>query len=112
MAVVVAANLAIGWSWGYRTIGPYLGFWLLAGLTFVTARVVTDRVFRPTGTLNFAVSSGIVAFAIVVLCGLLLGVAPRLTLASYLLGQTTLLVAATLLPRDPAGEVRTALRYE
>ena len=105
MAVVVAANLAIGWSWGYRTIGPYLGFWLLAGLTFVTARVVTDRVFRPTGTLNFAVSSGIVAFAIVVLCGLLLGVAPRLTLASYLLGQTTLLVAATLLPRDPASPI-------
>jgi hypothetical protein len=98
MAVAATGNVAVGWSWGYRTAGAYVAFWALSGLTILAARNVALRVYQPPSRLELAISLSIVAFAIVVSVGLLLGFSGRLSLASYLILTSAVWAASLFLP--------------
>jgi hypothetical protein len=73
-----------------------VAFWLLAGLTAFTAVNLNRRVFQPTTSLDSAVFLGVIVFAIIVACGLLLGLVGGLTLTKYLGAFAGLFVASVL----------------
>jgi hypothetical protein len=101
LVIAATANVAVGWSWGYRSAGAYAAFWALAGLTVLAARNVALRVYRPPGRLELAISLSMIAFAIVVSVGLLLGFSGWLSLASYLILTSALWAASLFLPASP-----------
>src|SRR5579864_7239984 len=96
--VVCAANLVLGWRWGYHALGAYLGFWCLAFLVLTTSWNVVSRLFRSASRAEAAVRVAVVAFAIIVLCGLALGSLGQLTVRGYFVAEAALWCASWLLP--------------
>jgi hypothetical protein len=101
LAVAAAANLVLGWRSGYHALGAYLAFWCLASIVLTTSWNVVSRLFRSASRAEAGVRIAVVAFAIVVFCGLVLGALGQLTIRGYFAAESALLCASWLLP---AGE--------
>jgi hypothetical protein len=93
-AVLCTTNAALGWYLGYHAVGAYVGFWLLAALAVLTASNVTQRVFPPAGLADTVIRIGVLSFATIVLCGLVLGSLGRLALTPYVVLEAALLGAS------------------
>src|SRR5579862_4637886 len=98
IGILCVTNVAIGWTDGYRAIAGYLAFWVLAALALLTARRIVRHVWRgdddpATGVIRIAV----IALALIVGCGLLLGAARLLTLQAYVIAEALLFAASRLI---------------
>lgn len=77
--VVIAAsalaltNLGFGWYSGYRSFTAYLAFWLIGSFVIAASVRLARGVFGASGAADTTIRSAIVAFALIVLCGLTLG---------------------------------------
>src|SRR5437667_2513228 len=100
--VLCTSNVILGKMLGYESPAAYLAFWLLAAVLAVAAWNVAVRAFAPTGLADGCVRCGVVMFAVVVLCGLVLGVLGQITIGGYLVAQCACLGASFLLPPRPA----------
>lgn len=92
-------NVAVGWLLGYHAAAAYLECWLLGGLAVATAWTITSRSFPAGGFPDACVRAGVAAFAVVVLCALVLGALGRLTFGAFAVAQSACLAGAPLLPR-------------
>src|SRR5476649_1905900 len=70
---VSLALLPLGWHLGYHSAGAYLAFWTLNAAALWSALLIVQRVFPWRGPTDALIRTAIVAFAVAVLCGLLLG---------------------------------------
>ena len=95
-AVLCATNIAFGWLLGYRTPGVYVAFWALAALLVWTASLASSA-FAPVSTIDAWIRTGVLAFAVVVLCALALGAARALTLGAFFAAEVACLGAALTL---------------
>jgi hypothetical protein len=81
LACSVAA--ALGWSGGYHSITPYVTFWL-TGILVGMSSVRFERLAFPSGIrTDRIIRTVVIAFALIVLCGLLLGSAGWIGRAPY-----------------------------
>jgi len=97
--VILGITLVLcGWLQGYRDTAAYATFALLVGLAVVTAKTIDSRLFAADGPSIVRVA--VMAFAIVVVTGLVLGAAGRLTRTFVAVFQLTL-AAVSLLFRRP-----------
>jgi 4-amino-4-deoxy-L-arabinose transferase-like glycosyltransferase len=94
VAVLCATNLVIGWSLDYRSAGAHAVFWAFAALTAVPAWTLARILLDPAGTLDLAIASSVLAFALIVVCGLTLGALGWLTLGAYAALQAALAALA------------------
>src|SRR5947208_777172 len=110
IGVLGTANLAVGFAAGYRTLSVYLSFWFLAALALLTARRVVRHVW-PAHTANRAIRTAVVAFAVIVGCGLGLGAARLLTVAGFAIAEAILFAASYVwlrdAPEDPSDRDRS-----
>src|SRR6202171_2742626 len=97
VAVLGTINAALGWYLGYQTVGVYVGFWLLAALAVLTASNVAHRAFPPADPADTLIRITVLSFAIIVLCGLVLGSSGRLALMPYLVLEAALLGSSMFL---------------
>ena len=81
--VVLPAAIALGWPLGYRSVREYLTFALLAASVALTAWHITRHFFAWHGVADAFVRISVVAFAIIVLGGLVLGGLGDLTLTLF-----------------------------
>ena len=95
------SNLLIGWYLGYRSIESFLAFWLLGALAGAAAWNFAVHGSAPGDSAGRAVRAGVIAFAIVVACGLVLGAAGRLTTLGYIVLETVLF-GTSLVARRPS----------
>src|SRR5712692_1676339 len=96
-AVLCTINAALGWYLGYQTVGVYAGFWLLAALAVLTASTVAYRAYPPAGLADTLIRITVISFAVIVLCGLVLGSSGRLALTPYLVLEAALLGSSMFL---------------
>src|SRR6266851_5503103 len=96
-ALLCTINAALGWYLGYQAVGAYVGFWLLAALAVMTASSVTHRAFPPAGQADTIIRITVLSFAVVVLCGLVLGGSGLLALTPYLVLEAALLGSSMFL---------------
>ena len=94
------ASLAVGWWLGFRAPAGYAVFWTLAGCAAATAIRIVGRVFPWRGLADAALRCAVVAFAIVVVTGLLLGAGGLVGPLAYVLAAAGSL-AATAIVRSP-----------
>ena len=98
------ALIPFGWHAGYHAAGAYLFFWALIATTLLTSLTIAARWFPWTGAVDAAIRIGVLAFAVIVTCGLLLGSRGLLMPGGYvaLLGLFTVLtLASSGTPRWP-----------
>jgi len=95
--VLCLANLLVGWYLGFRSIGTYLLFWMFVALVIAIARRVTGRLFPVTDRVSMVIRTGVISFALIVACGLILGSVRLLTPAWYVVSLGTLLGASLFL---------------
>jgi hypothetical protein len=95
--VVLSSIIALGWPLGYRSIGGYLAFALLAASVALTAYSITRHVFPWHGMPDAVVRIGVGAFAIIVFGGLVLGGVGHLTLPMFCVLAVALLAASSSL---------------
>ena len=105
IAVFCTTNVLLGWFAGYHSIRSYLTFWLLSAFALITARNIVVRMWPRESSGDTVLRIAIASLAIVVFCGLLLGGFGQITVAGYLVAQTTLLVGSMLLPPHQAASV-------
>lgn len=104
-SVLALTHLGLGWYLGYRSFPAYLACWLLCGVVlFVSVRLARGA-FGSTDLTDTIVRSGILAFAMIVLSGLVLGsvglvgTLPYLVLALAGLGACLALTAPSRSPK-------------
>jgi hypothetical protein len=73
VTLLCVSLLPLGWHLGYQSIGAYIVFWLFSASVGVTATVVARRTFPWHGLVDAVIRTAIIALAIVVLTGLILG---------------------------------------
>src|SRR5262245_25178075 len=101
IAALAIANVTFGWRLGYHAVASYFAFWALCGLLAWTAWNVASRASVVTTPLDGWIRGSLVALAIVVVIGLVLGGLGLVTLGAYLAVHTLLLGASLLLPKRP-----------
>jgi hypothetical protein len=79
VSLLCVSVLPLGWHFGYQSIGAYIVFWLFSASVGVTATIVVRRSFAWHGLADAVVRTAIIALAIVVLTGLVLGSLGHLT---------------------------------
>ena len=94
-------SLALGWPLGFRDPVAYALFWTLCAAVAGAAIRIVRRVFPWRGVADAALRVAVVAFALVVAAGLLLGTAGLVGPIGYL-AAAALGVAATVRLRAPA----------
>lgn len=94
IAVACVTNVALGWSNGYHAIGAYLTFWVLAALPVITASNIVRHRSGSIDATEDTVRIAVVSLAIVVGCGLLLGVLRVLTVGAYCCVEGALLAVS------------------
>jgi 4-amino-4-deoxy-L-arabinose transferase-like glycosyltransferase len=82
LACTVAA--ALGWSQGYHSITSYVTFWLTGILVGLSAVRIERLGFRSATRTDRIIRTVVIGFALIVLCGLLLGSAGWIGRAAYL----------------------------
>ena len=82
LACSVAA--ALGWSQGYHSLTSYVAFWLTGILVGLSSVRIERLGFRPASRTDRIIRTVVIAFALIVLCGLLLGSAGWIGRAAYL----------------------------
>ena len=98
VGVLAAANVLVGWLVGYTDPGNYLVFWTQFLILVAAAWIVTGRLFDCRHLADTVVRTAVAAFALIVLCAFVLGVAKHLTAGWFLLAETVCLAAALRLP--------------
>jgi hypothetical protein len=107
-AVMVAVLFCVGWPAGYRSAESYLGFWLsVTGVVSVAATIVR-RGYDPRGLAELLVRTGVAAFAIIVLTGLVLGQFGAINGVTYCAVGALLLAVALVLRSAPSLEISRA----
>src|SRR5580765_1805605 len=71
--VLAVASVALGWSLGYHSPVAYVTFWSWCALIFLTARTLARSLFNPIDTADTVIRASVLAFAEIVVVGLLLG---------------------------------------
>jgi hypothetical protein len=84
LAVLASTQLALGWYFGERAASEYFTFWLLALLLVFSSVRLARCAFGAIGLVDTFIRSAVVAFALTVLAGLLLGSLGLISRASYL----------------------------
>lgn len=85
-----ASELVAGAYFGFASLSAHIVFWVLGGLLVLPAFVIADGLFTSSGFMETSIRTGVVAFALVVLCGLVLG-------ATHLLARTPYVAAEALI---------------
>ena len=85
LAILVLTNLGLGWYLGYRSLTPYLAFWLLSAFVAFASVRLAQRAFGSFGFTDTIIRSGVLAFALTVLGGLVLGSLGLIGTIPYLL---------------------------
>lgn len=98
VGVLCATNLIVGRLVGYTLAGDYFTFWALALLLAAASWIYSLRLFDCRRLSEAGVRAGVTAFALVVVCGMLLGVAKHLTAGWFLVAEAICLAGALLLP--------------
>jgi hypothetical protein len=99
LAVLCATSVVLGWYQGYTRASANLTCRLFTTLTLLIGRNVVSRLFTPAPMLETLVRLAVVAFVVVVACGLALGLVGRLTTSAYLAADVTFLLATLFSPR-------------
>jgi hypothetical protein len=96
--------LALGWLLGYRSVAAYARFWLCAAVVVAAGLHAARRWFPPRGAADSCIRAGVLSFAAVVGCGLVLASVRQLAYLPYLVSLAALLAGSLLLPsrRAPA----------
>src|SRR2546428_4786471 len=103
IGVLFAANAWVGWLLGYHSVSRYVTFWILTALALATAWNTVTRVFPAVSRVDAIIRVGVVTFAVVVVAGVLLGSAGRLTIAGRPALQTPMCAAAPFAPARASG---------
>ena len=103
IGVLFAANAWVGWLLGYHSVSRYVIFWTLSALALATAWNTVTRVFPAVSRVDAIIRVGVVTFAVVVVAGMLLGSAGRLTIAGCLALQTLMCAASMFAPVRASG---------
>jgi phosphatidylserine synthase len=100
LACSVAA--ALGWSQGYHSITSYVTFWLTGILVGLSAVRIERLGFRSATRTDRIIRTVVIGFALIVLCGLLLGSAGWIGRAAYLVffGICFVVLLIVRLPRE------------
>ena len=99
--LVLPTVVAVGWSLGYRSVSEYLTFALLGASVAMTAWRITRHFFAWHGVADALVRIGVVSFAIIVACGLVLGGLGYLTLTMFCVLAVAALIATAFLTPSP-----------
>jgi hypothetical protein len=94
--------VVLGWPLGYRSVASYLAFALLSIAVSLTAYRITRSAFPWSGLADTLIRTAVVAFAMIVLSGLVLGVAGLLTLPIVCVLSMAMLAGSAFL-KTPAG---------
>jgi hypothetical protein len=86
LGTIAVATVALGWQAGFRALTGYLLFWMQAVAVVVTAVRLVRSAFPWQGLLDAVLRTAVIAFALIVLTGFVLG--------AGLIGPTWYLVAA------------------
>src|SRR5689334_7607038 len=76
--VCFTVNAVLGWRAGYRSPTSYIVFWFLAALAVAAARRVVRSKWRSADPVANVIRIAVVALAVVVGCGLVLGALAQL----------------------------------
>lgn len=101
-----------GAYFGFGTLSAHLEWWVLSLLLGFAAFVIADRLFPAPERAEVWIRTGVLSFALVVLCGLTLGATHLLAPAPYVITESLLVVCAiSALPRgvQPRGDPPTSL---
>ncbi len=105
-AVVISVALALAASeagtarfFGFVGLVPQLCLWTLALPLLALAWCIAMHGVPPHDSVELAIRGGVIAFAIVVVIGLALGAAHRITPASYAIAEATALIGVFLIGR-------------
>jgi len=94
--------VALGWPLGYRSVTSYLACALLSVSLAFTASRITRSAFPWSGLADTLIRTAVVAFAIIVSSGLVLGAIGALTLPVFSLLSVAMLAASAFL-KTPEG---------
>ena len=92
---------AMGRSLGYRSAAGYLLFWVFLVLASWSAIRIARRAYAWNGVPDFVIRAGVVAFAIVVSTGLVLGSLGAIGAGTYALAGLVVCLGAALLDSPP-----------
>src|SRR5262249_12347969 len=88
-------------QWGYQEPSTYFLSWLLATLAIGSGWTIASRLFGRSDTGELVARAALIAFALVVLCGLLLGAIGRLSPTAYVVTELLFFLASRRIrPRD------------
>src|SRR6185437_9238696 len=108
VTLAACALLAIpGSALGYRRAGPYIACWILNTLLAADAWLIARRWFRGADAL---LRTATIAFALVVVCGLLLGSVGLLTPLAYAVLLLALFGGLSATAGPPVRDSATAIR--
>src|SRR5262249_33556068 len=94
-----ALAAVVGWPQGYRSPAAYASFWLLLVLAGFAASAIERRAFAASTAVDRAMRTTVIAFAAIVVCGMVLSAAGWLTLPSYIVFFALVAAAATVWAR-------------
>ena len=101
LAILVFTQLGLGWYFGEREPAEYFTFWLLSLLLVFASVRLARRAFGAIGLVDTFIRSAVLAFALTVLAGLLLGSVGLINRISYLLFLTACAAASLLARKRP-----------
>src|SRR4051812_42428522 len=102
VGLLCAANLVVGWSIGYHSFAQYLTCWVLTALPVITAGKIVVHQWPSVEATGSAIRIAIIALAMVVGIGLLLGGLRLLTIERFLAVESIFCAASfTMIGRQP-----------
>jgi len=104
-----AASAGVGWLSGYRVIWPYLTFWSVSALAIATAWNLRSRLDLSPGLADAVITTTLLATAVIVACGLVLGALKRVTVNGFVVAQFAAFAGSMLL-RRPAPAIEPGPR--
>jgi len=109
LGALALANVALGWHLGFRSPAAYLMFWALCGCVAVTSLRIVRTLFPWRGLADATLRCGVVAFALIVASGFVLGVTRLIGPVAYLAVGAALLAASTMLTVQVPGTAPSAI---
>ena len=102
--VSCASELIGGFFFGFRSVSAHIVLWVLAVLLVVPAARLADACFPSPDLRDWSIRTGVLAFAVVVLCGLALGALHLISRLSFAIVEGLLLIGVSIaLPRRARG---------
>jgi hypothetical protein len=96
------SELAAGAYFGFASLSAHVAFWALGTTLVIAAFLIADGLFPSPDFADTSIRTGILAFALVVLCGLVFG-ATRLVARTPYVAAEALVLCSGLSSRRRAG---------